>query len=184
MNPAELAGLISKEIGETLRGYAAKVPRERAIVEIGSYKGKSTCYLATGAQSGGGAHVWAVDPWDTAGNVTGRFGYADPATREAFERQVSLVGMGAHITAVKGFSVAVARSWTGPPIGLLYIDGDHSERAVRGDYVAWREYLTPGAIVIFDDFDTPRNPGVRAALERLGLIYRIEAGHLAVVSHA
>jgi predicted O-methyltransferase YrrM len=39
-------GLITHEIGETLARYSARVPAGEAIVELGSYKGMSTCYLA------------------------------------------------------------------------------------------------------------------------------------------
>lgn len=183
MDLTHLEGLIPPEVGEALRGFAAAVPAKYAIVEIGSFKGKSTCYLAAGAQAGAGAHVWAIDPWDTAGNETGRFGYANAATREAFHCQVKEAGLDARITAVQGFSIAVARGWAGPAIGLLYIDGDHEEAGVYGDYIAWERHLAPGAIVVFDDLDTPRNPGVRAAIERLGLGYRLVAGRLAVVAY-
>lgn len=173
MKPSELAGLIPSEVGEVLSHLAADVPADRAIVEIGSYKGKSTCHLAAGAVAGEGAHVWAVDPWDTPGNVTGRFGFADPATREAFERQVEAAGFAERITPLQGFSIEVARGWDGPPVGLLYIDGDHSERAVREDFYAWRSHLASGAAVVFDDLDTPRNPGVRVVVDEL-----VNAGHL------
>lgn len=171
--PEELEGLVTTEICEVLRALAAEVDPELAIVEIGSYKGQSTTALASGALAGHGAHVWAVDPWDTPGNVTGRFGFADPATREAFEQQVEAAGLTDRITPVQGFSVEVAKGWDGPPIGLLYIDGDHSERAVREDFYAWRSHLALDAAVVFDDLDTPRNPGVRVVVDEL-----VNAGYL------
>lgn len=180
---AQLNGLIPEEVGELLRSLAANVSADHSIVEIGSFKGKSTCYLATGALAGAGAHVWAVDPWDLVGNKTGRFGFAEASTREAFHLQVKEAGLEAQITAIQGFSVDVAKSWAGPPIGLLYIDGDHDKPSVYGDYIAWRGHLAPSAIVVFDDFITPRSPGVRKAIEQLGLKYRLEAGRLAVVSY-
>lgn len=185
MRPAELQGLIPNELGDVLSRLASQVPAGQAIVEIGSYKGKSTCYLAAGAAAGRAAGVWAVDPWDTAGNVTGRFGFAELATREAFEAQVEGAGFAGQITAVQGFSVDVAGAWDGPPIGLLYIDGDHSEQAVRADFNAWRRHLAPSATVAFDDLDTPRNPGVRVVVEELvaaGVLrdFQVKAGRLAI----
>lgn len=173
-----LDGLIPNEVCRALRALAQRVPAEQAIVEVGSYKGKSTCSLASAAS----AHVWAVDPWDLAGNETGRHRFAESSTRLAFEAQVASLGLGDRITAIQGFSVAVAEHWDGPPIGLLYIDGDHRYKAVRADFLAWRPHLASGATVIFDDLDTPRNPGVRKVVDELAELLRFEvwAGRLAV----
>ena len=60
---AELDGLISRDVGELLYSFAALVSADQAIVELGSYRGKSTCYLATGAALVNGAPVYAVDAW-------------------------------------------------------------------------------------------------------------------------
>lgn len=177
---AQLAGLISPEVGETLANLAAAVPADQAVVEVGSFKGKSTCYLAAGAKDGHGARVWAVDPWDLKGNVTGRFGFAEPTTREAFDAQIRAMRFATRITPLQGFSTDVAASWDGPRIGLLFIDGDHAAASVRSDFEAWRPHLAYNAIVVFDDLDTPKNPGVRIALEALGLTWDLEAGQLAV----
>lgn len=176
-----LAGLVTDELGEALYELAADVPADQAIVEIGSFKGKSTCYLAAGAKTGEGAQVWAVDPWDSAGNVTGRFGFADPTTRDAFEAQVRGAKLWSRVTPIQGFSTDVAAGWSGPPVGMLFIDGDHSAQAVRDDYETWRPHLAADAIVAFDDLDTPKNPGVRKALESLGLEWEVRADRLAVV---
>lgn len=198
---AALEGLISHEAGCVLADLACEVPADVAIVELGSFKGKSTCYLAAGAQRGHGAHVFAVDAWDTHGNVTGRFGYAEPSTRETFERQVASVGLEDAITTLRGFSQVVAGQWPAPigterigrrertipshPVGLLFIDADHGATSVRGDFYAWSPHLAPRAVVVFDDIDTPRNPGVRVVVDELvaaGVIAPVElvAEHMAV----
>ena len=145
-------------------------------MEIGSYKGKSTCYLASAtAQT-----VYAIDPWDMAGNVNGRFGFAQASTREAFDLQTKPYK---NIVAIQGFGVAVGKSWEGGPVGLLYVDGDHSEQAVLNDVLTWRPLIARGGHVILDDLDTPKNPGVRRAAERLRKVlgdFTVEADRLAV----
>jgi cephalosporin hydroxylase len=163
---AALEGLISADVGATLADLAAGVPRSRAIVELGSYRGKSTAYLAAGAAVGNGAPVFAVDPWDTPGNRTGRFGFADPATRAAFMAQLSSVDLLDRVTPLRGFSTDVARHWL-RPIGLLYVDGSHTEADVRADVEAWAPFLEPGAVIAFDDYRTDRNPGVAAVVDRM-----------------
>lgn len=163
---AALEGLISPEVGLRLAHIAAVVPANLAIVEIGSYKGKSTCYLASGAQVGSKAKVFAVDPWDTPGNPGGRFGFDQRATYADFLAQVQFMGLQDAVTPMKDFSWRVAKKWRGP-IGFLYIDGSHTEKDVLQDWRMWSPFLAPGAWVAFDDYDTPRNPGVKKVVDRL-----------------
>lgn len=171
MDLSKLEGLITEEKGEALSRLAGEVPKELAIVEIGSYKGKSTCYLAQGAKQGGGAHVYAIDPWDTEGNETGRFGFAEPETFEAFEEQVKRARLKSRVTPIKGFSVNVAEDWDeqgGPDIGLLFIDGDHHREPVVADFNAFRHFLVPGkSLVVFDDYDDANHEVIEAVDEDL-----------------
>jgi cephalosporin hydroxylase len=162
---AALPGLITNEQGLMLARYAGQVYKHNAIIEIGSYKGKSTCYLAYGAGPFG-PKVYAVDPWGLDGNVDGKHHYADPSAKAGFDAAVAALQYQARITAIQGFSANVAKSWA-RPVGLLYIDGDHSEEAVRADYTSWRKHLVEGAYLIFDDLDTPKNPGVRTVVDEV-----------------
>jgi predicted O-methyltransferase YrrM len=178
---ATLEGLVAPDVGEALARLASVVPADEAIVELGSYKGKSTCYLAAGSKDGFGAKVFAVDPWDTPGNVTGRFGFAEPSTRERFNEQIRSMRFASRVTALQGFSADVAKQWNGPWVGLLFIDGDHAESSVRTDFEAWKPNLRDGAFVVFDDYLSPRNPGVKKAVDSLDLDnFRVEADWLAV----
>lgn len=181
---ADVQGLITSEVGAALADLASAVPDDLAIVELGSYKGQSTAHLATGAKEGNGAHVWAVDPWDLPGNVYGKHGYSAPVVRDEFERQLRALRLWSRVTPVQAFSTDAAYSWDGPKVGLLYIDADHSEKAVSADFGAWQHHLAPGATVAFDDLDTPRNPGVRLVVDRLvstGWVLHVRAERLAVL---
>lgn len=163
---AQLEGLISPDVGIHLAYHAALVPKHQAIVELGSYKGKSTCYLAAGALSGERAHVFAIDPWDLPGNAGGRFGFNQRNVRADFQQQVQSMGLTTQITAIRGFSWDVAREWKAL-IGLLYIDGSHTERDVTLDWQRWSPFLAKKAVVAFDDYDTKNNPGVKKVVDRL-----------------
>lgn len=180
---AALSGLIPEAVGLALADLASAVPADQAIVELGSFRGKSTAYLAAGSKAGAGAPVHAVDPWDLPGNPFGKHGYSDPSVREAFDAQLRSVRLRARVEAHQAFSTDAARTWSGPLVGLLYIDGDHSEHAIRADLAAWEQHLAPGAVVAFDDLDTPRNPGVRIVVDDLvagGWTVQVLADRLAV----
>lgn len=157
MSPEEVPGPLPSEIGHLLAHYASQVPTERAIVEVGSYLGRSTCFLAWGASRGEGAHVWAVDPWDLPGNKDAkRHPFTATATRTSFGEHVAACGFADRVTPVQAFSTAAAVAWDGPRIGLLYIDAVHTYEAVKADFEAWTPHLTDGAVVAFDDANTSR----------------------------
>lgn len=183
-NLNNLTGLIPHDEGMELLRLAQKVPGDQAVVEIGSFKGKSTCYLAAGRfMSGGGGLVYAVDPWDLPGNPYGKHGFSASTVRGVFDAQVASLGFGEIVCPVRGFSVNVARDWEAK-VGMLFIDGDHSEQAVHDDLFAWLPHMADGGVLAFDDFDTPRNPGVRKVVDRFakasGLPYAVLAERLAV----
>ena len=157
---------------EHLYYLANQVDADQAIVELGTYRGASACWLAAGAQSGYGAHVWTVDPHDLPGQrrPTGRNGgktdYTNPAIRRHARQQIVSVGLADHITMVRQFSTVAGETWGGPPVGLLFIDGDHRQHAARQDFRAWEHHLAPGALVVWDDHaDT--HPGVVLAVAAL-----------------
>lgn len=166
---AELDGLISRDVGELLYAFAALVSADQAIVELGSYRGKSTCYLATGAAIGNEAPVYAVDAWS---EEVSAWRYAVLAQLpspvfEDFTAQLDKTGVRDGVHIIRSLTTLAAELYDGPPVGLLYIDGDHSRDAVLADFRAWRHHLAPNAVVVFDDFGVTKNPGVSLAVGAL-----------------
>lgn len=159
----------------TLYQLASNVPADEAIVEIGTYRGASACWLAAGARAGLGAHVWTIDPHDlpgkrtTTGRDPGTIDFSATEIRLDAERQIKLCGLENHITMVQGFSTDVAARWTGPKVGLLFIDGDHRESAARRDMREWQPHLSHDAVIAWDDY-ADSHPGVKRAVN--GLVMR------------
>lgn len=179
-----LDGLITAEVGQFLYVSARAVPKDQAIVELGSYKGASTAYLAAGSRDGHGAQVYAVDAW--AEGVTAPR-WSPVATRAEFDAQLRSVGLREYVTAIQSRTTNAALAYDGPPVGLLFVDADHSEPGVLADVRGWRRHLAAGdAVVILDDYRTPKNPGVERAVDQLlaeGTLSRlteVAAGRLAV----
>lgn len=157
---------------EHLYYLANQVDADLAIVELGTYRGASACWLAAGAQSGYGAHVWTIDPHDLPGQRrptgihAGRTDYTDPRIRRHARHQIASVGLTDHITMVREFSTIAGEQWQGPKVGLLFIDGDHRQHAARRDFRAWERHLHRDALVVWDDHaDT--HPGVVKAVAAL-----------------
>lgn len=162
---SKLDGLITADVGEYLYMLASKTLADQHIVEIGAWKGKSTCYLAAGRRDGNGGRVFSVDPWSTDVQEWSR--YHQSATLEQWQAQVDAAGFTATATPLPGRSVDVADRWAGGPIGFLYIDGDHARAAVLTDWEAWRPHLSKTAVVVFDDYGVSHNPDVAPVVHEL-----------------
>lgn len=167
---AELDGLISREVGELLYSFAALVPSDQAIVELGSYRGKSTCYLATGsAAAGHGASVYAIDAWSEEVSAWRKSVLSELPSPlfDDFLAQISKADAEEIVTPIRSLTALAAEGYTGEPVALLYIDGDHHKEAALADFRAWRRHLTSDAVVIFDDYGVTKNIGVTEAVAAL-----------------
>jgi predicted O-methyltransferase YrrM len=55
------------------------------------------------------------------------------------------------------------------PCDLLYIDSSHEREPTLAEVRAWRPYMGPGGVIVFDDYLHPDFPGVAEAVAELGL---------------
>ncbi|MHB8638633.1 MAG: class I SAM-dependent methyltransferase [Candidatus Acidiferrales bacterium] len=123
---------------------AYSLPDRANIVEIGSFKGRSTCSLAFGCR-GTQKRVFAVDTFN--GNDCD-FGYRDFS--KEFSRNVERCGLSKYVQPVVGLSSEVAKTWN-RPIDLLFIDGSHRYEDVLMDFEGFSPHVVPGGIVAFHD---------------------------------
>jgi predicted O-methyltransferase YrrM len=153
-------GVGEREV-ELLYRLASGVPSVRVIVEVGSYRGRSSIALGLGSLAGNGAPVYAVDPHEDFVGVLGvHFGWRD---RETFMRNVVRTHCAKVIRLINLPSVQVARLWE-RPVGLLFLDGDHHYESVRADIEAWAPHLVDGAAVALDE-SNDRRTGVPRLIE-------------------
>lgn len=163
---AELDGLISRDVGELLHDYASRVEGDKAIVELGSYRGKSTCYLASGSLDSYEARVYAVDAWSEEVSAWRKSVLSELPSPlfDDFLAQIAKAGVEKIVTPIRSLTALAAEGYTGEPVALLYIDGDHHKEAALADFRAWRRHLTDDAVIIFDDYGVTKNIGVPEAV--------------------
>lgn len=131
---------------EFLYDNAASVTGRGVIVEVGSWKGKSTTALAAGAiASGTDTPVYAVDTFRGSPEHQGG-GPID--NLPAFQH--NLAGLADRVCVIRATSLDAAREFH-EPIELLFIDADHSYEAVRADFDAWMPHVIPGGIIALHD---------------------------------
>ena len=129
---------------------------EGAIVEIGSFKGRSTCWLAAGVKESGREKVYAVDHF--RGSVEHQPGQRHQDTRivehgstfPEFQQNIRQAEVEDYVVPLCRASAEAVKEWRSP-IRLLFIDGDHSYEAVRQDFELWTPFLIRGGILCFHD---------------------------------
>lgn len=166
----ETEGWLSDEEVALLYLLAKQIPAESDIVEVGSYRGRSTVALALGARHGArdqqrdAAPVFAIEPHEPfTGERGGQFG---PADRAAFYGAMLRTGCFEEVRLVNLTSVQVAPAWR-RQVGLLWIDGDHRYDAVADDVLAWSQHLQVGAAVVFGGARDPQSGPYQAISELL-----------------
>ena len=142
-----ITGQINPKELFVLYNYAAALHNGSTIVEIGSYKGKSTVALGLAAKQNG-SRVYCIDPHENFKGIAGGvFGPADLKDKLA---AINKFDLGDIIFPVCLSSVEVAKIWQ-KPIDLLWIDGDHSYETVSSDFLYFSRFVNQDGIIIFHD---------------------------------
>ena len=167
---ADVEGWLTEAQARRLWGRAVELPPGSQVVEIGSYRGRSTIVLAKAV--GDGVRVAAIDPH--AGNDRGPLeihgrpeeGEGD---HEAFVRNLTTTGVAGVVRHIRLPSAAAPGAVEGE-VQLLYVDGAHRFAPALDDIRTWGDRVAPGGtMLIHDSFNAV---GVTAAQLRLLVLGR------------
>jgi predicted O-methyltransferase YrrM len=122
---------------------AAFSPHGAQAVEIGSYLGASTCYLAAGLARCDG-RIFCVDTWR---NET--MGEQGRDTLPDFERHVAPVR--SRVVPVRKRSDELVDGDLPASVDLAFIDGDHAYAAAKNDFEKCARVLARKGVLAFHD---------------------------------
>jgi hypothetical protein len=167
---ADVHGFLYDLEGYTLMQLAAHGEGTGAIVEIGSFMGRSTAFLAAGAMRTGREKVYAVDHFQ--GSPEHQPGQpcshpvlqAEGTTFGVFQQNMQRLGLSEQVIPIRSLSAEAARTWQGP-IRLLFIDSDHSYECVKQDFLSWSPFVVNLGHICFHDVGVC--PGVTKFLQEL-----------------
>ena len=140
------------------------LPAPNAIVEIGSYHGKSTVVLGNVVKAFfPGVKVYAVDPHDGKLGAVDQGLHSFPPSYEILKQNIEAEGLSEVVEIIRNTSKGV--EWQ-TPISLLFIDGLHDYPHVAQDFYHFSEWIKPGGYVAFHDC-ADYFPGVQAFVQEL-----------------
>ncbi|MGW5123732.1 class I SAM-dependent methyltransferase [Streptomyces sp. NPDC004069] len=147
---------------EGLALYAAAVTAGRLglpLLEVGTYCGRSTILLADAARRAG-VTALTVDHHRGSEEQQPGWEYHDPETVDpeiglmdtlpTFRRTLHRAGLEDHVVALVGRSPQIAALWN-TPLGLVFVDGGHTDEHAGADYEGWAPHLAEGGLLVIHD---------------------------------
>lgn len=167
---ASIEGWLHDLEGYCLFHLAGHGPGLGEIVEIGSYMGRSTAWLAAGTKTWAREKVTAIDhfqgspehqcgqPWESAAlrQEGSNFGQ--------FMENLRRLELDDYVTPIVATSEQAAAQWKNP-VRLLFIDGDHSYEASKRDFELMAPFVIRQGIICFHDINAW--PGVTRFYDEL-----------------
>lgn len=143
----------SEDLVGGLHDLMRHIGRVDTLIEVGCFAGESTAIL-----SGYANRLIAIDPWE------GGYSDMDGASHHDFRAVWNAFRSRSYacpVLPVRAASPAAAE-WFAEPVDMVYIDGCHTEEAVRADIAAWSRRCR-----ILAGHDYPNKPGVKRAVDAL-----------------
>lgn len=151
----QLDGWCSDEKAEYLVELI-RLTKPDVVVEIGVFGGKSLLPMAMALKANHKGMAFGIDPWSHDASSVGMEGenlnwwsnLDHEKILKLLQERIKLFNLQDYITLVRATSLD-AEPIEG--IGLLHIDGNHSEETSYIDVTKWVPYVKSGGIIIFDD---------------------------------
>jgi predicted O-methyltransferase YrrM len=139
-------------------------PDSAHFVEIGSWRGKSSCYL--GVQIVNSSKQIQLDCVDTWLGSNEAAHLSDPAIHNGtlYDEFITNVAPFDFVKPVRMTSMEAVKQYADDSLDFVLVDGSHEYQDVVDDITQWLMKLKPGAMLAGDDYAWP---GVRQAVDEL-----------------
>ncbi len=168
-------GFFAVEDFEFYKRVVANSKGTSHFVEVGSYKGRSSAFMAVEiALSGKSIQFDCVDTWEGSeehqqGN---NFEDSDVVNGRLFDVfSANMKPVEKYYRPIRGTSISIARRYSDQSLDLVFIDAAHDYESVREDILAWAPKIKPGGIISGHDWH--HQPIKQAVTEVLGQISTI-----------
>lgn len=166
-----IPGMVSPKSGQFLYTMCYMQQSKGDVVEVGSWQGRSTSFLARAVSNSKNGNFYAIDHFK--GNsgkeklyAAGKNDLSD--LKSNFLSNMERVGLSDSVILLNMPNEQAEREIKDINIRFLFIDGDHSKEGVEKDIELFFPKLQPGSIVVFDDFSNY----FQGLVETVGLLIR------------
>ena len=163
----DVKGFMPFHEGEALTKWASFFSKNGPILEIGSYCGKSSLFLAKGAEKNN-QYIFTVDHHRGSEEHQLNEEYFDAEIFDSSTNKInSLPMLISNINLYKVHNIVpiiresseVAKYWNSQ-LSMVFIDGSHSLDSAMQDFISWNTKITSGgALVIHDIYENPEEGG-------------------------
>ncbi len=147
-------GMITPEAGKFLYSLCYLQDLEGDVVEIGSWQGRSSTFLARAVKESGNGNFYAIDHF--GGNVGKEEFYkvngSLASLKDNFIDNLSRLDLIDAVNLLDMTNTEASEKIKDRKIRFLFIDGDHTKSGVRKDIELFFPQLEKGSIVVFDDY--------------------------------
>ena len=164
----KLKGFMPLHEGEALARWSKEFSTLGPALEIGTFGGKSSLFIAAGTSQNKQV-VFTIDHHSGSEEHQNGEEYFDADIYDETIERVNTVPLmqsnlnqfeeGKFIVPIITNANFIAHLWS-IDLGLLFIDGSHTEESAQNDYTNWKEkILTGGALIIHDIYESPEEGG-------------------------
>ena len=161
-------GFMPEDEGLALYEAGLRGAETGPLLEVGSYCGKSAVYLGAAARERN-TILYSIDHHRGSEEQQPGEEFHDPRlvdprtgridTFPFLKETLAKAGLDGTVVPIVGDSGSVAIHWA-TTLGLVFIDGGHSEEAARADLEAWAPHVIEGGtLAIHDVFENPDEGG-------------------------
>ena len=165
MNWPDIQGWMDGEDLDWLYNMASQM---KSVVEIGSWKGRSTYALCSGCKG----PVYAVDHWN--GSPSQLYSqHSEAQYRDIYQDFIENVGHFSNLKIMRMDSVEASKHFAPGSVDAVFIDGEHTYESVLSDLKAW--YPIKNKLICGHDIYME---SVVKAIKDFGIRYKVEEGHI------
>jgi len=153
--------------GMALYEAGLRAAQQGPLLEIGSYCGKSAVYLGAAAAERNTV-LFSIDHHRGSEEIQPGWEHHDPELVDDrgrmdslpfFRRTIADAQLEEVVVALVGDSATIARHWA-TSLGLVFIDGAHSEDLAIADYEGWAPKIASGGLLLIHDvYEDPAQGG-------------------------
>ena len=175
MTPDDVSGWFSRDEGRWYAAQAARLRPGAVLVEVGSWKGRSTAFVGPTCRERG-VRLVCVDAWAGSKDEHAAAyleGLAREDVRAVFDETLRRFDLDVEVLHMTSLAAA---AHVGPGrADLVFLDASHDEASVAADLAAWSIVLRAGGTLAGHDW---HEPGVTSAVHAFAMArgLRVERG--------